>query len=1235
MDDTLTAKNRPGFIRIVVVNTYMIFNRIEEIPLDRPTALLGKNQIGKTSILKLLSFFFGETPARIQPVVADRQNFLSFFLPTTSSYIACEYYNANGQVRSVVVHPDPARTAIQYRLIRGPLRKELFVTLSEGGSFEFIPCADFERNANQLGVDVNSRLVTSTRDYRGIIQGHYPPESTLARSGFNGLIEDYGIGRRSAPLYNIEKLALTALQNNFAVTDLLLVITRKVTDHQENRISIFGGASGLERLSIAKDFRAYKTVMRLEPKFREAEREGHRHTEYTDEIKELKTRLADGISHTVTRLKALDEKQTSMNRSHKDSLKQTGEQIDAVISASAEHVARSEALAALIEDIDKTEAKLRSLAADRAAQALAERPSLEARLETVSQSITMITGDRQATDRQFEEILARIKNEERADLDANSELALALREKRSSVYQHQGVKKQEARNDLEARHARQLADIEKRAETQRARHRDTLDALYNVTADSVTIENREVQADRVKSKQLEQDRIEQLSIDSQDLLKSEDDTLHQASAKLSDLRSKLSGVEARHAKVQERREPDPASLQAWLERSKPEWRDTIGKIIDERLLERTNLSPDNSLSSEGVFGLHIDLQNVESGCPSIEALEHQQITLTEEIAALSLAIKEAEKQEKTIAGSRNRASREHDKNTAQLEIAKTGLENAIVGLAAAEKEEAISLEEARAKAQAKRKDIEAKIEEINEKRTALQVNHTAMVQEVEKGIDETAQSEISALDAEIETLGQKRTEISRIAIERAEKLKSEHDAALIGKGQDADTLGRLVKEEEDLTEKLQALLPMERLERDWTDFVGTLTPRRQGYRDEIQTLELQVASCNEKLRNLKSDRRDAVESFEGAAEALKNEYKILNELKLRAEMRLQVKGEEIIPSEDAPINPMSIISVIEELDQAEARRKEAANQVYRLVRQLKHGFRSTSGQIREIVETNVDIEGDLLWLPIFAMWYDSGHTAMWVSIRSAVTMTTQPILESYRKLQEADDAIATMSRRLRASIAALPAFPGVSDVDISVRSRLRQQQFWGRMEALVGEYRAWREDPENIDVDGLIETLEAYLDCWPTGATPEVNLAEMIYIEGSLREGDHLVKINRNTKIGEISSGGGSSIIRLILLTAAVNLIRDKSDVRFTWCLDELAHVDEGNIRLIIKMSEQNNITLIAGAPDLGPGALKLFTNVIRMEGAPGRQGSSMSRIDLSGESGHGIREWDSCGNLRYPRSVS
>ena len=100
-----TTTQVPGLQRIILINSYIQTpeNKIFEFNLSTHTQINGDNGAGKTSLLRLLPFFYGLEPGKITATGNNKKSFSGYYLPEDDSAIIFDYINANGANVHVII----------------------------------------------------------------------------------------------------------------------------------------------------------------------------------------------------------------------------------------------------------------------------------------------------------------------------------------------------------------------------------------------------------------------------------------------------------------------------------------------------------------------------------------------------------------------------------------------------------------------------------------------------------------------------------------------------------------------------------------------------------------------------------------------------------------------------------------------------------------------------------------------------------------------------------------------------------------------------------------------------------------------------------------------------------------------------------------------------------------------------------------------------------------------------
>jgi len=1234
------ARVMPGLIRMLVVNFTLMEGRIEELPLDEHTALIAHNQAGKTSLMSLTPFFLG---ARKSQIVSSRErlNFINFYLPREESYIAFEYRNARGDVRSVVMHSNPSRTEVQYRFLRSGLSAELFLRENEDGEREWVRAQDFERHARRLGYQPAERLIEVNREYRGIIQGFIDTDSPKDRSFLQGMIAEFGLGSLKNPLIGIDRLAITTLQNSFSINDLLGILARQIIDSDDD-----AGKKGIIHLVDAKSktrreypeqFRAYRSVMEHEPSFRETEKKAVNLTVVEDGIASEYDRLAGAELRLARELIDLEDEKSKTTDAWKDS-KSASETEIAIIS---ERIGKTEggllSMNGEISDLREQERILLSKGADKAQQAKSELPSLRSALARTEATLEALNGNGKSIVNAFERNSDRLKDafhKREAELaEANSINEERLRKIADGTRAEAAAAEAHAREQAEIRSSEINAEIVKVDQLRDALSREAL----AITADSDVILAQE----RAKTALIAADATLRTAAASCEKSRVETGKAKDALSEIERevLKSQANEVEAvaRHARLVQRLSPEDGSFHAWLSKNHPDWGTSIGRLVHPELLRRRDLSP-RLADGQSIYGVAIDIEKID--LPEFadrEKLEAAVESAHEAVkAAKAMVSTDRKALEKAAALYRN-SSKEQTRLETELQLATQSRDRRREELQLAEE----AVQESVAN---RRKDVDARMAEASRE---LQRHHeNARIHEADlktrikslmDGLAVRMTEANAAFRMEQESIEAQRQSVRENFRKDIARNKTDLAAALSEKGADPERIRSLSAERDELAGRISANEALSEMLAEWNWFLGKQKPKLDSLPARISAAEQQIRMDEDRLADRKATFKAAVAAHEAKIEKLvkriaataRAHETCVKEIENGKSFGYRVEAQ---ADEQVIETPEAIITSIRSLD---VQRKSLTRTIIDDLGALQSRFLQKRGVIHDFMQDGMAKSGSaaasLKWLPIFASWYNERHVEVSEGLRLELRAMCHPIRKFYIDLSDADREISTLNRRLRDAIRSNVRFPGITDIDLHVRSRISAQPFWADLQRFDELFGLWEREIATSAPDELVDAMAMLFEHWSDGGAPTINIREMMYLEGTVTEGRQTWRMSRDTKIEDLSSEGGSSIIRLIILTAAITIMRSGSNVIFTWCVDEFGRLDRNNGTNLVRMLGDNGIRLVTGAPNMDIEVMKAFQNRLSITARPDKNGAQILRSDNSGIMRRAVREWTDTGELVYP----
>lgn len=1217
-----TTMNMPGLIRMVVVDNNILPGRIDEVPLDDHAVVLAENGSGKTSLIQLVPIFYGE---KMSAVVnsRERDTFIGHYLPRQSSYLAFEYRNARGEVRSVVIHSDSSRERMQYRFVRGGLCEEMFVMRDED-TVEFIASTGFEQRLRALGIDHASRLVTSTRSYRGIIQGWTDATvDTRDRAYYNSLIADYGHTDRKTPMVGVEKILTQMLRNNVSMKSLLGVVARQATESGQGTFRILGDSKRQDIAAWPRRHQGYRTVMNAEPTARKA----HAIKLQADDARsEMNGRLAalaayeidktKQIADLVGELDVLKAQEEAAGSSYRERITDAE---DTLSRLRAEHKAISEEIAR----IEDREQKLRSRGGAEARQKVDMLPRLlgEADAAQAARDALGAKGDEVA--RKFEAAIAARKDgakEGLANLNENSKVATSTAD---LTYETLEEGKRKNLSDIRIKLDADLQKIDDEAQTSRGSRDSCLRDMAAVEADPRIVGEHEAlkaRLDKITAEHAEQTEFQRQADTAQR------DATHQleiSARALSDAELAFQSATTKHARIVQEVTPETGTLLAEIKTNMPDWAETIGKVIRPELLQLKTLAPAFEEGGESLYGLHLDLERLDVPPHADDQIAQDRLQRASmDVDEAKTNLDQAGKAHERLGKSRAQAERALAEAQALLENLKRKRLAAEEDLGVKADELARNLAERRAELHETLAKIEVTLKELDTQRVNAKNEATSRISALESDITVAR----AARDAERKRLHdaeqQGRKEIEASLRDALAELKSQRADALKAEGVNAGALSDADARIAAIHAQIKVAKAARELADAWAAHVESMAGLSERKGKQTQ-MGFDLSAQEVALKDLKSARDADLKGIAAKRSKLRDAKQTAEDVLAQIARELDAVGAERADPQRDTLYSEGVEANLTQMRRRRTALAEAEVEGRKLAKQISNIFHGCgdAGISAYFLEQDLGTPS-LEWVPVILRWYNKDHEETFEILMSGLVAIIQPIRASFQQLREADDGIRRTNRKLAKAISSNPGFPHVRDVELSLVSRIREQEFWKDMEALEEAFTQWQHTDGRQPSEALVAALVAFLDHWKDDDDPVLQIEDMIYLKGQMVERGHPRKFGRNTDLSDLSSNGNIIILRLILFTALLSVMRKGQAMRLVWSVDEIGALDVENTKSLLDMLSGNDITLLTAAPNLDRRVKHAFEFQLRI------QDRQLYRLGVAHT---GIREWIADDQLDYP----
>lgn len=586
--------------KIVFINSATI--RYAEVMLDGNVHLIGTQGVGKSTLLRAVLFFYNADTLKLG-ISKEKKSFAEYYFPYQNSFLIFEVERETGPCCVVAFK---SQGKVSFRFFDSAYKRDFFVS-SEGHAFE--KWEDNRRILDEQKID-HTRKIDRYEEYRDILYGNN--EAGKKEFAKYALLQ-------SKQYQNIPRTIQNVFLNSKLDAEFIkqtIIMSLNEEDISIDLQSYTHHLKGFE--SQLNDIHLYKQphIARLA----DSTVKNHLAIKHLESEKnKFSLQLAWTAANVQRSIpKILDKKEKQ--ESEKSSL------LEKMETAETRHRNKLDKIKAEISVLDSDIKKAKEktdyyskLQIDSIITRVNKKSSLESELEKLKKERNILTTQYKEVTTKYDNLLQALQQAAKAVEQNSKEQQLLAREQA-------GLQKEEAREVLERSTAeiRQMnqqaveqarQNVEQQQATlqqerirkatvthQRFFETETEDAKNTVAQYELSIQQNTIELDLLKtriSSLQKQAEVEETGIRQQSSI--EQGKLKQAIAVSQDaaesIRQNLANSEA--------------ALYGWLNTNKPGWEKTIGKLLPEKILFDTALSPVIKDKSETLFGVSLNLDQTE------------------------------------------------------------------------------------------------------------------------------------------------------------------------------------------------------------------------------------------------------------------------------------------------------------------------------------------------------------------------------------------------------------------------------------------------------------------------------------------------------------------------------------------------------------------------------------------------------------------------------------------------
>ena len=1170
-----------------------------EIKLDGNVHFIGTQGVGKSTLLRAILFFYNVDKSKLGiKTQAGQKGYDEFYLPHQNSYIIYEVCRETGKF-FVMTFLSHGRTA--FRIVDCAYDKRFF--LEEDGSVRY----EWGRISEQIGARVyKSNIIRGYEEFRDIIYGNSQQVAKEHRRF--SLMESAKY--RQVPL---------TIQNIFLNQSLE---SRVIKDTIIDSMDFAGDEIDLNRYrEEVKNFRQqyediwkwYKVEKNGKVKVKtEADAVIERYTNYEyvrKLISELCGQLNYALGRDTSRLPVLSEQESASSTELSRQRRLLGEENEK-FTKERDSLKGSEAIINdFLKKINEKRQHYKEIEIEKTAVRIGKEGELKIQQLSLTHQEETLTSKNQSVKSKYDTLIQEVDNNlaafglqcqkqlnesDRQRIESEDRLQTEWNEKADAVRsQYERKLKEHQRLLDDARQTKNNLTLQEQRVRQSNPYKEETDELERKIKG---LSNKLLDLLKASTeKQKEIDRItSDVAIQRKDL-----ETV--CDREIADIENDIKLISADIARFDDMLSRQKGSLIEWLTLNKPGWESNVGKVLDEdAVLYNTALNPQMSTPSDSIYGIRIDVDNIEKTVKTPDELKAQKTLLEQK----------AEEQNKRIALRKQRLEtdiaeleRKPGVRLKQLRMEKMTIDaeyNQIPRRIEIVQKEKVAAEERLKKwREDELEKLQKKLGETGKEIETLDKQKDSLTALREKEIA-SLQSSYNKQKKELKTNSdQQKAEVNaelkkkeQAAVQRKVELQAQMDAELKGLGVDVDQLADIRRQLQQVVDNLKYIDEHRAEYISWQNDIRDYFEHEQQKKEERKQVHQKIDDLQDKYLKRKQQYDEKIKQLTDEVSALRKEQEKLTEAITKVQAFL-----------NSPSCPLEV-SAAEEL--------ETVKPLADILEELRDQIASQQRKFEDFKQAVIRFKGN--FSPQNTCYFrtefnsDNDYTEFAAELNEFISNNK---IEQYR--MRTSRQYATIIKRIAKDVSDLSQHKSyIERTILDINRDFRENNFVGvikeiELRAVESNDRLMQQllniklfDDEHgydigqlnlfTDEDNLNRTNEQAVKLLMTliemmdaeQKRDQITLADTFKLEFKVKENDN--DTNWVEKLSNVGSDGTDILVKAMVNIMLINVFKRKisrkfGDFKLHCMMDEIGKLHPNNVEGILKFANVRNINLINSSP--------------------------------------------------------
>lgn len=1170
-----------------------------EIKLDGNVHFIGTQGVGKSTLLRSILFFYNVDKGKLGiKTQAGQKGYDEFYLPYQNSYIIYEVCRETGKF-FVMTFLSHGRTA--FRIVDCAYDKRFFI--EEDGSVRY----EWGRISEQIGTRVfKSNIIRGYEEFRDIIYGNSQQVAKELRRF--SLMESTKY--RQVPL-TIQNIFLNQSLESRVIKDTIIDSMDFASD--DINLNRYREEVKNFRQQYEDIWKWYKVEKNGKVKVKvDAEAVIEKYTDYEYARKlifELCGQLNFALERDTNRLPKLAEQETSCSQELVRQRRLLGEEEGKYKTEDAKLNQEDGALKYFLEQVKTKRQHYLEIGIEKITERISKEGELKIQQQSLLHQEETLTNKNRSVKSKYDTLIQDVENQLQAykiqcqqrineldgqRLQAESRLQTETTEQVETIRGQYERKLKENQTQLdEARQAKNDFKIQEQRVKQSNPYQEEMDEQDRKQKDLTDKQLKLYQES--SGKQQEIDRIlKETAIQRKDLETA-------CEKEVAKIENEIKQVNAEIEKVTDMLSRQKGSFIEWLGENVNGWEENIGRVLDEdAVLYNTSLNPQITGSSDSIYGVKIETNNIEKTIKTPEELKVQKVSLEQKIDGLNKEIAFKKQQlEADIA----ELERKPNARLKQLRMEKMTVDaeyNQIPRrIELLQKERSVSLEslikwrgEELDKLQKKIGETKKEIEVVDRQREILIGQRSKDIENARKSFEKQKKELKDACDRQKADINAEQKNKAQSAAQRKGELQAQMDVELKGLGVDVNQLATIRQQLQKVIGELKYIEDHRPDFISWRNDTHEYFEQEQRKKEERKQVRQKINDLQEKFEKRKKQYNEKIGALSADLRKLQDEQKKLDEAinKVRAFMVNPTCPSELLSAKGIE-TVKSLADILEELRDHINTQQQRFEDFKQAVIRFKGNF-SAQNTFHFRTEFNTDAD----------------HTDFAAELNEFISNNK---IEQYRV--RTSRQYATIIKRIAKDVSDLSQHK--SDIErtiLDINRDFRENNFAGVIKEIelravesndrlmqqllnikhfddehgydIGQLNLFTAEDDlnrtNEQAVKLLMTLIEMMDAEQKRDT--ITLADTFKLEFKVKENDN--DTNWVEKLSNVGSDGTDILVKAMVNIMLINVFKRKisrkfGDFKLHCMMDEIGKLHPNNVEGILRFANVRNINLINSSP--------------------------------------------------------